>query len=323
MTPTDEIIYRAYRPGDERLIIELYNQEFSTPMTPESWRWEYLGNPAGRLDIVVAWVGDTLVGHCAAVPLLFRQNDRDIKATRMQNVLVHPEFQRRGIFFQTMHHLDEHLAQHSVDFVIGFPGDVRHSFAGLLKGGYDHLFDLFPFTQRIDGLPGDDDGSLRASVEEQPRFEPGDVDCVDAHIGSYRLFNSRRLDYLNWRFGVGGPKHYALARVFRDDRQIGWALGKPYAAGGSIDVVELFVPPQERVIAAVLGALAGHYRSLPVERFTLWSMPHYPLHEPLTALGFRPDSPVTHFVAKGVSEQGFPDGNPSSYYITMGDSDVY
>lgn len=100
-------------------------------------------------------------------------------------------------------------------------------------------------------------------------------------------------------------------------------MGKAYAAGGSIDVVELFVPPEGEVVIGVLRALADHFQGLPLDRFSLWSMPHYPLHASLTELGFVQDALATHFMYMALSDRCSSDCQRSaSYYLAMGDSDV-
>jgi GNAT superfamily N-acetyltransferase len=321
---TDEIHYQGYRSGDERRIIDLYNREFSTPMTPELWQWAYAENPVGRFDISLAWSGDTLVGHTAGTPLVLRQGSQELQACRLQHALVHPEFHRRGIFTETLRHIAGHLSANSVDLVFGFTNDTRNSFPGMLKGGFDHLFDIFPFTQRVDALPARRDASVRIAMEEPPRFRQEDVDCVALHLGSCTIFNSRTLSYLNWRFRPESGKRYVLARAFRDDGQVGWAVGKAFAAGGSIDVVELFVPPEAVVVIGMLRGLVDHFRGLPLDSFSLWSMPHYPLHASLTELGFVQGPLATHFTYRALSDRCSSDcQRVSSYYLAMGDSDVY
>src|SRR5262245_53807876 len=110
------ITYRTYGNGDEDAILALYNSVFPKTRTVAQWRWEYGSNPIGRMDIVVAFHGDRLVGHSAGIPLVLNHEGRLCKTSRIQNVFVHADYRGRGIFTETLRRLTEHLAANDVDF---------------------------------------------------------------------------------------------------------------------------------------------------------------------------------------------------------------
>lgn len=320
---TDGIEYRGYRPGDEHQIVQLYNRVFAQPMTPELWQWWY-GDSPGRPTYSLAWSGDTLVAHTAAVPLEFRWRGDELHGARMQHGLVNPDFLRRGIFTEIIRNLAAHLAADGADFSLGLVNDTRHSYPGLVKAGMKHLWDIFPFVLRTDVLGIASDPAVTVQIEDPPRFRPGDVDCVAAHVPPGLVFNPRGLGYLRWRFAPGSGRRYVLARAQRDGEIAGWAVAKAYEPGASIDVVELFAPPERGVVAALLRGLEAQFPDTAVHRFSVWSMAHYPLHGVLTELGFEKDPFATHVLHIHLSDRSSAGGeDPASWYLAMGDSDVY
>ena len=62
---------RAFQPGDERQIVDLFNRCFPhAPRTLEHFRWKYQRNPFGNERISLAFDADgRLVGHYAGYPL--------------------------------------------------------------------------------------------------------------------------------------------------------------------------------------------------------------------------------------------------------------
>ena len=70
--PVDErFVIRAYRPGDEAAILDLFNRCFPhAPRTLQHFRWKYQGNPFGNERISLAFDPDgRLVGHYAGYPV--------------------------------------------------------------------------------------------------------------------------------------------------------------------------------------------------------------------------------------------------------------
>lgn len=66
-------------------------------LTPAYLRWQYLDNPDGRAVGCNAWLGDELVGHMTAVPLLGALDGEHRPGLFMLNGAVHPAHQRRKL----------------------------------------------------------------------------------------------------------------------------------------------------------------------------------------------------------------------------------
>lgn len=338
-----EITYRPYRPGDAPKILELYQSVFATPRTDAQWRWEYLDNPIGRHDIMLAFAGDRLISHTGGVPLVFRHDTRRVHATRLQHAVVHPDFyrwgaftkalarenarmapesRRRTVFGEGLARLTDDLARHGVDFVLAFPND--NSLPGLLRAGdYVHLVDVFPWVLPL-AAAAPTPTDLTIEISDAASFTVADVGCAEQLLTPFAICNRRDLDYLNWRYHPASGRHFTLVRVWRGGTLAGWIVAKPFPPQRSIDLVECFLPPERSLVAGVLGSLADHFRSAPADRFSIWSMEHYPLHRSLVDLGFTADPRPTHAAIATLSGRcSSRSRETDAYYLSMGDSDVY
>jgi GNAT superfamily N-acetyltransferase len=318
----DAVHYRTYRAGDEAKILERYNAVFCKSRTLAEWRWEYQDNPGQRLDIVLAETPSDLVGHTAAVPLTMRHDGRDVAAARIENVFVDSTFQRRGIFLASLLRLTDRLAA-EVDYVITFPND--NSLPGFLRTGqYVHVCDIACFALPLAELRGSRSAECSIEIESAASLRVQDSEFAMRQLEAFAIHTTRSLEYLRWRYHPNSGRAYRVLRITRGGEQLGLAVAKAYPAARSLDLVEFLVMPEPALLNAVLAALAEAFAAQPLERVTLWSMPHYPMHGLLLDLGFAPETRVTHVLCKAFSARcSRRCGRPEAYYLAMGDSDVY
>ena len=85
--PADErFVTRAYQPGDESAILDLFTRSFHTPRSLEHFRWKYLQNPYGGGHISLTFDSDgKLVGHYAGYLVPFVESGRSLLAQKPLN----------------------------------------------------------------------------------------------------------------------------------------------------------------------------------------------------------------------------------------------
>jgi GNAT superfamily N-acetyltransferase len=129
---TAAIEYRAYRPGDERGIVELFLAVYGRHMghgeSSAHWAWEFRDSPFGPAEIELAIAGGRIVGQYAVVPR--RLSDGSWAALSL-DTMTHPEFQGKGIFTRTASVVYERLRDRGFRFVYGFPNE--NSVSGFVK----------------------------------------------------------------------------------------------------------------------------------------------------------------------------------------------
>ena len=319
------ITYRQFKEGDEHAIVKLFNFVFNRNIKVEQWDWAYKENPERRLDIILAFQGKQLVGQSASTPLLFSFKKKTVRVTRVQNVMVHPDYQGKGIFTETLKRLTEYIYEHKLDLVVTFPNN--NSLPSFIrKLDYHHLANIFTFSLPVSSLTPADSPDISIHIDETIYFTDHDRDFILSSMDSYDIFNVRGLDYLHWRFSEASGKKYRILRAYQNNRQIALVLFKYYPDAQSIDLVEFFVNADKKVVVSLLNSIKDYYLKNEVEisSFNIWLFPHYTHNKILLDIGFSRSTFSTHVVTKSfspVTKQGFD--SLHSYYISMGDSDVY
>jgi GNAT superfamily N-acetyltransferase len=321
-----DIAYRAYRAGDEASIVALFNQVFHRSITVKDWAWAYGQNPIPGKEIVLAFSGPELVGQAASVPLRFIWNGEPIRVARPQNVMVHPGFRNRGIFTRLLEELTRSLSEHRTDLVVTFPNNNSLP-AFIRKLDYTHVGDITTHVRPWDGVrDAVADDRNRCVISAVPAFTAADRGFMRSCLAPYGAFNARTSGYLTWRYGAGSGKTYHVLRAYRGHHPAGLIVCKLFRENQSVDLVEFFCREDVASVEPWLAALACYFRAqgIGISGFNIWLMPHYAPYRLLGEAGFRPSAFSTHLVSRSFSP-GTETGSrePTSFYLAMGDSDVY
>src|SRR4051812_36992230 len=123
--PADErFTIRAYRPGDEAPILDLFNRSFPhAPRSLEHFRWKYQRNPFGNEKISLAFdPAGALVGHYAGYPLRLTTGDlvHQIGDTMTDPAVRHVGRGPTSILGRVAQHFYETFCEGQVAFNFGF-----------------------------------------------------------------------------------------------------------------------------------------------------------------------------------------------------------
>src|SRR3989344_8233844 len=58
-----EFTFRSYKKGDEKKIVDLLNENLDLNLTIDYWKWKYLENPSGSINMVIIDSKTNIVGH--------------------------------------------------------------------------------------------------------------------------------------------------------------------------------------------------------------------------------------------------------------------
>jgi GNAT superfamily N-acetyltransferase len=107
---------------------------YNGPLTKMDYlRWKYLENPAGKAVGVVCEIDGELVGVNALFPLVMKIGDASIRCAIPGDSMVHPRFQRQGIYIAMHRYLIEKSGM-DVAMMYAPPGSLEEPTArGALK----------------------------------------------------------------------------------------------------------------------------------------------------------------------------------------------
>jgi GNAT superfamily N-acetyltransferase len=119
---------KVVRDGDERDLKEIlslrktvFGEMEKDKLDPRFWRWEFMEGPDGKAFIYIIQDGERVVGHFADIPRQFSVNGEPVLGTISVDLMVHPDFRRKGFFFKMGQYAAQRVQSKSGDFMISFP----------------------------------------------------------------------------------------------------------------------------------------------------------------------------------------------------------
>ncbi len=325
MTTQKILTYRGYEPGDESKILSLFSGVFHKEMTPAFWRWRYLDDPFGRGIIRMAFDGDRLVGHFAAVPFEVATGGKTYADVFPMTAMTDAEYHGQGIFTRLMDQAYEAAGKDGISLVYGFCN--QNSLGPSLRYGYKNVIKTTLWEKAL--KTGTGSYEPVSNVREINRFD-GRFDALwDKVKDNFDIINVRNRDFLNWRY-VDAP-HAEYAKFVYSDGEggiLGYAVLKIYTEPGLIKghIIDLLTVPDEKAAQALIRKAYEYFSERDIPGLSLWMMgcPFY--EKVLEKEGFTPRPDVTNFGVK-ILDANNPAlagaDDTARWYITMGDSDVY
>jgi GNAT superfamily N-acetyltransferase len=353
---------RSYRPGDEKGILDLFSTVMGFELSLERWYWLYRDNHVGEIAITLA-VGQSgeMAGQCALRPIWMKVGDERRMGALSLDAMVHPDYQRQGIFTTLAREAYGQMARKGVPLVYGFPNKNAH---GLLARKMDRI-DLWQnppiwlrvanassvARQRIGAGPvGVTAGWLagvalgmfyrlqhralpgRCRLERVSRFDDRVDELWSQASHTYAISVIRDREYLNWRYVENPTEHYDLFQVERDGDLVGYVVLKEedrfgLRLGFVVDVLTLTGEPA--LDAGLIGEAVRHFEGAGVDVIGCLMLEHTPYARALRANGFirvpaRLFPQELNCSVRPQSDDIPADfiTDPGNWYITWGDHDV-
>jgi len=304
MSTNSSCTIRPFEPDDRRALLSLYETVFGHERSTDWFRWKYEENPyVDHVPIIVAEAGGRLVG-CRA---FFAQEMRIGETVRLAfqpcDTMVHPAYQRQGLFSRMNEYALERYADGAPSFCFNFPNE--NSKQGNLNHGWKAI-GTFPMYYRPqnpvgsvkqlsdgDGADGDTDRSSATARQGGPNTtrrdsaEGGhDIDPVP---------NDASSDDPN-----GSGVTNAIADVLSNSQQAGDRLVPGSTAG--IDIVRFESPPAELLEETYRRAVPEGIHTNRTAAFYRWRFSN-PAHEYTTYVATRDgENPVAALVFSRVGD---------------------
>ncbi len=150
----DSIVMRKYQKGDERGIIDLYNQVFDPSCNRDliKWKWEFLDNPQGPSKIYIYEYNGKIIGHFALIPVLLKYKDETVLSGKAENGMMH--FLYRGYGNRFVNLVKKNLEsshEKGMDIFWGFSGP--QIIKPQIAAGFNHIADISKLIKVIDIRP--------------------------------------------------------------------------------------------------------------------------------------------------------------------------
>lgn len=327
----ERFVVRAYRPGDEDAILDLFARSFHQPRTEEEWRWKYQQNPEGRERISVTFEQERLVAHYAGYPVPFVADGATIEANQIGDTMTDLSIRHIGrgptsVLGRTALHFYETFCEGRVAFNYGF------NVANIQKFSLRFLRSdrVEPVTYRVRDLRSDPFRPIgrlerwaRGVSLRIARRTSGEWDELFRRVApSYGFLVRRDARYVAWRYLAAPAAVYVVIELRKWRSLVGWMVLR--LKEGRLVIGDLLLDADH---ADILEASLRHVtHAFPATHLELWCPPRPAwLDRLLLDLGLetRPEPQDLSLMCVPFVERGATELMRTSLYYTMGDGDLF
>ena len=331
---------RPYQPGDEKGILQLFNEVFAEgdenfqSRTLAQWRWEYQENPAGRQVMIAVTDTGRVIAHYACLPAAVNVRGERCIAGQGVDSMVHPDYRRglkrEGPFLAVARAYFERWGNARVcAYGFGYP-NKRAFRIGVRVLKYVPVFQPIPTLYRnFFDHPHDDDVAPeavgRANVVEIDQFGEEFDQLWEKLAAHYPFAFIRDSQYLNWRYGQSPELTYRRFAI-RDDRGLrGWFVTRAQWQGLPIlALADLFCHPEDEVsLGLALRGAAKAGRESEQARVEAWLPQSSRLFQLALERGFGTEPSQYVLCIMLYRDEPELDWVRNHWYYTIGDSDVF
>ncbi len=329
---------RAYQPGDEEGILELFNGVFSEnnpafiPRKMKEWHWQFRDSPLGNQTTVAIDEDGRLIGQYTSIPFRTWIRGKEEVTSQIVDTCIAVEYQRslkqEGVFLSVAAlYFDIFAYGHPTVLCYGYPVPNAQRI-GVRFLGY------IPVLTPVTKLVADVDAGMAGRLEE--KSEGIEVKKVDRFgEGADALWNRlkegigytifRNAEFLNWRYLDHPRVNYHGLQAFRDNEVVGvMAYRIGWYAEKITPILELFTEPGDTAAqAALLAAAARHAVAEGCPRFELWLPPNGVWFKAFPSFGFREDVTRFNLINRLFADWMNNEWLMENYFFTMGDTDIY
>lgn len=316
----EDLQIRLYNEGDEAGISGLFSACYGGREFPlQYWKWRFRDAPAGQGVIVLAWDGERMAAHYAVTPVTLWVGGQKCGTGLSGTTMTHSDYRGRRLFPILAEQTYELMHQRGLEMVWGFPNDLSHR--GIIKDiRWTDISEVPTFRLH---LPS---GRLKLrpaeAVDEIEELGSDFDELWAAARERYSVIALRDRATLTWRYRFNPVDIYRFIAARRDGELAGYAVLKQY--GDELHITDYLARDLDADLELMHKAI---HIALEESRtaVSLWLNCNLPLHRELERLGFVNEERITYFggrlLGDGLGGAGMYDYR--SWYLTMGDSDVY
>jgi GNAT superfamily N-acetyltransferase len=314
------------------------------------WRWEFEEGPDGRAFVYIVEDGEVVIGHLADLPKRFSVYGEVVSGTFHLELMVHPDYRRRGVFHEMEKYSVRHvrtgnrlfmtacaIRKESIDglkkvgwkpvsklpvlvYPIKFSGIVKRYIPiqplSLLLGGAGRVFYLLLF-----GLKKKKE-TEEVDIEEVARLDD-EFDRLWQKANSLSpIMGVRDCSFLKWRYFQHPTWNYTVYRGRKNGETTGYIILRKVDLlnFNSSAIVDLLALDEVTLKLLVAKAIEHSLREgADLLGFMLPQSHHY--YKILRDVGFLPSPKAFQFLIYPHSDREIL-LSPENWYITWGDTDL-
>lgn len=256
-------------------------------------KWKYFGSPFGDCIVVMAYSKEgELAGEISFGKYEFLDGDKIIKAIYSYQTMVHPNFQRKGLFSSLTNKVIDIAKKQNIDVIFNFPN--HNSYEPFLKLGFIPLNNLNywvtigSFKSFINGfsplslkkpflvtkITEYDEQTLRLFNELSNTIKPESINSI--------LYPNRTVEFIRWRFFTFPMHLYKIIQT-----ELGWVIVRVGYRGNIPEAQIMEVFPTKKLNSIFLKTITKQIREELKVGIIVFNMSNtHPLNKEMVICGF-------------------------------------
>jgi GNAT superfamily N-acetyltransferase len=328
----------------------VFGEEEKDKLDPRFWRWEFMEGPDGRGLIYIMEDGNKIIGHFADVPRRFSIQGDDVLATLSLDLMVHPDYRRKGIFEAMGRYGIERVKKENGLFLTSYP-IRRETIRGFKKIGWKNVVELpvLVYPIRFSGIVNQyfrfpplsllvgggarffyfllyglkrGKGTEGFEIEKVGLLDDQFDGFCQKALSLYPIMGIRNRRYLTWRYLEHPTRSYTIYRARKSGEMQGYIVLRKVELlnFNSAVIVDLLALDKVSLIALVERGIQ-HSREQGADLLGFMVPQGHSHHKIMRSMGFLPSPKTFLFMI-------YPHSNreilfsPEKWYLTWGDTDV-
>ena len=245
----------------------------------KNWNWKYFGgNPSGGSIFYVAEFNSKIVACFAAIPITYNVFCKKILASHSIAMMVHPDWQNKGLIKFVADKVFDSIKTHSILFVYGYPNDKAYK---LHKDIFEYkdMFNQITYSldQKYYNL-----NFVNTPIKKKiyklkviKKFDKSVDNLFVSARDNYKICVEKNSKFLNWRYISRPDKKYYCYGIFENKILKGYFVLKTYKDGDElkghiIDYLYDFTNKKSICDFIVFSSVNLLFKKFKVDDISLW-----------------------------------------------------
>jgi len=241
---------RLYKKNDEKGILKLDTLLETHPWNrrnKKNWFWKYKGpNPSGKSIIVVAEDKNKIVAVFSIIPISYRFNKKLVKGSHSIGMLVHPNWQKKGVIKLVVEKAISVAKKHKIKFIYGYPNENAYEIHKLIFD-YKDISEQYFYHHNLKFKDEIDNSKNIVKIKKFSRLHDAFLRNTKKY---YKIMLDRNIKFLNWRY-ISRPdnKYYAFG-YYTNKKFQGYCILKLYKENKILrgHIIDIMTCPNEKKI---------------------------------------------------------------------------
>jgi hypothetical protein len=312
------------RSEDAKAFAAICNATYIRQVTEAYYLWQFFNTPNQAVCLFVEDKGQVVATYGLRQLTYTTSPNRFVGLT--VDLIINPELRKSGLLARLEIELERSALDLGCVCLYSLSNEAAYK-PRISTLGWSSLGNRVTFITRTTQSAQSDTG---ISFHKVNRFEG---DTVAIHRSFQETYPSlamtqRTERYLNWRFADNPRYSYDLFIVRRHALFFGYLVLKVFrdpqtreAVGDIVDL--LWAEDDPDSLMAMLRFALSHFHAQGVKQATIWLQTHTLLDQVGRQLGFAETAQKRHFCCKVLDERYRWLEDPTRWFITMADSEVY